>query len=165
MNQLPTRHYASAGGVVVDTCQRVLVLLRPGRMGPDGHPEVRLPKGHIEPGESRPQAALREVREEAGLAHLHILADLGHQTVEFDWKGHHIIRDESYFLMTILPGAQLEDTEEQFKRLWLTWERALSQLTFAAEREWIWRAQIAWREWTELEDIPDQHSQQANDHT
>jgi 8-oxo-dGTP pyrophosphatase MutT (NUDIX family) len=88
--QLPVRRYCSAGGVVLDSSgEYMLVLVRPGRTGLDCLPEVRLPKCHIEPDESRPQAALREAWEEAGLPQLNILADLGHQTVEFDWKGYH----------------------------------------------------------------------------
>jgi 8-oxo-dGTP pyrophosphatase MutT (NUDIX family) len=142
---VPARTYTSAGGVVIDaTGDRVLTLLRPKRLGPDGRPEVRLPKGHIEPGESRQQAALREVREEAGLSDLEILADLGHQTVEFNWKGHHYVRDESYYLMMLSPGAPPGQPEKQFEALWLTWEETLARLTFEAEREWVQRAQMAW---------------------
>jgi 8-oxo-dGTP pyrophosphatase MutT (NUDIX family) len=105
---------------------------------------VRLPKGHIEPGESRRQAALREVREEAGLTDLEILADLGHQTVEFDWRGHRYIRDESYFLMALPAGTSPGRPEKQFRALWLSWEEALARMTFEAEREWVRRAQAAW---------------------
>ncbi len=144
--QHPVRQYDSAGGVVTDAAgEHVLVLVRPERDGPDRRPEVRLPKGHIEPGESRRQAALREVCEETGLAvrDVEILADLGHQTVEFDWQGHHYIRDESYFLMTLPRNAQARRPERQFKRLWLPWQEALDQLTFEAEREWVRRAQDA----------------------
>jgi 8-oxo-dGTP pyrophosphatase MutT (NUDIX family) len=142
--KLPVREYASAGGVVVDaTGARVLALLRPKRLGPNERPEVRLPKGHIEPGESRAQAALREVGEEAGLSNLELLADLGHQVVEFDWKSHHCVRDESYFLMRLPPGTQPDPPEKQFRTMWLEWEEALTRLTFEAEREWIRRAQVA----------------------
>ncbi len=141
---LPTRRYAAAGGVVVDAAgERILVLLRPDRLGPDGQPEVRLPKGRIETGESQRETALREVHEEAGLLDLEIVADLGHQIVEFDWAGRHNIRDESYFLMASSPTAHFGRPERQFERRWLTWEEALTQLTFAAEREWVRRAQIA----------------------
>ena len=143
-NRFPARRYASAGGVVTDpTGERVLVLLRPGRLGPDGQQEVRLPKGHIEPGESRRQAALREVCEETGLARLDILADLGHQTVEFDWRGCHYVRDESCFLMVAPEDVQSGRPEKQFECLWITWEETLARLTFEAEREWVRRARSA----------------------
>jgi len=140
---LPIRKYTSAGGVVVDASgQQVLTLLRPKRLGPEGQPEIRLPKGHIEPGESRRQAALREVEEEAGVTGLKILADLGHQTVEFDWKGHHYLRDESYFLMDLAADAAPGRPERQFETLWLPWEEALGRMTFEAEREWLRRARF-----------------------
>jgi 8-oxo-dGTP pyrophosphatase MutT (NUDIX family) len=142
--ELPTRTYASSGGVVVDPSgERILVLLRPGREGPGGQPEIRLPKGHVEPGESRRETALREVEEETGLNGLAIVADLGHQIVEFDWQKHHYVRDESYFLMTYATGAQPGPGEAQFERLWLTWPQALERLTFEAEREWVRRARVA----------------------
>ena len=140
--KLSVRKYKSAGGVVVDAAgERVLVLLRAERLGPDGRPEVRLPKGHIEPGESRIQAALREVEEEAGLSGLETVADLGHQTVEFDWKGQHFVRDESYFLMSEAADAVPGHPEKQFERLWLAWAEAQQRVTFEAEREWLRRAQ------------------------
>jgi 8-oxo-dGTP pyrophosphatase MutT (NUDIX family) len=167
----PSREYASAGGVIVGSSgEDVLLLLRPDRLGPDGRPEVRLPKGHIEPGESRSQAALREVHEETGLSNLEILADLGHQTVEFDWQGCHYVRDESCFLLAIgdPPASQIgspfkgtDHPEKQFERLWLTWEEALARLTFVAEREWVQRAQIAYRghRRSTSQNVPDQHPQ------
>lgn len=143
--KLPVRTYASAGGVVIDAQgAQVLTLLRPNRPGPDGEPEVRLPKGHIKRGESRQQAALREVAEEAGLEGLEILADLGHQRVEFDWKGHHYVRDESCFLIRRPPDARFRPPEKQFKVLWLSWEDALVRLSFEAERDWVHRARSAW---------------------
>jgi 8-oxo-dGTP pyrophosphatase MutT (NUDIX family) len=143
--QPPVHAYAAAGGVVVDAAgQRVLVLLRPGRPGPQGQVEVRLPKGHIEAAESPRQAALREVQEESGLRELFIVADLDHQIVEFDWRGIHHVRDESYFLMQVPDDLQAGSPEKQFVPLWLPWEEAVARLTFEAEQEWVRRAQVAW---------------------
>jgi 8-oxo-dGTP pyrophosphatase MutT (NUDIX family) len=144
MNALPTRQYVAAGGVVITADEhKVLVLRRPGRLGPDGRPEMRLPKGHIEEGESPRQAALREVREEAGLANLKVVADLGHQRVSFDLEGEHVIRDDYYYLMAVPTGTQPRGAESQFEPLWLSWHEALRQLSFDAEREWLRRARAA----------------------
>jgi len=128
VNNLPVIRYNSAGGVVTDG-DRVLVLVRPGRAGPEGRPEVRLPKGHVEPDESREETARREVGEEAGLLQAEIVADLGHQTVEFEWQERHIVRDESFFLMTPSPGALPGQTEGSLTQCGSPGE-ALLELTF-----------------------------------
>jgi 8-oxo-dGTP pyrophosphatase MutT (NUDIX family) len=128
--------YRAAGGVVVDG-DHVLVLRRPERG------EVRLPKGHIDPGETPRAAALREVSEESGYADLEIVADLGTQTVEFDRDGRHYIRDEHYFLMHLRSERRLvrnHHDEHQFTPGWVSWDEALTLLTFEAEREWVRRA-------------------------
>ena len=156
----PLYSYESAGGVVATAAGKVLVLKRPKRLGPDDRPEVRLPKGHIEAGENPREAALREVREESGLAQLEVLADLGHQRVEFTWGGTRYLRNESYFLMTIPPGIEHGKPEEQFERRWLGWADALTDLTFDAEKEWVRRAQVAWR--CRSQDVSDQNPEQAN---
>lgn len=157
-SDLPHNEYASAGGVVVTpTGSSVLVLVRGKRMGPGDRPEVRLPKGHIEPGESPRQAALREVHEESGLANLEILSDLGYQQVRFVFERMHYVRNESYFLMTAPQDVEHGQPEDQFQRQWLTWEDALAALTFEAEREWVRRARLAWDR--QLEDISDQHAE------
>lgn len=140
-----SRHASvNEGTVRKDPGEHVLVLRRRNRLGPSGQAEIRLPKGHIEQGESRRRAALREVAEEAGLLDVEVLADLGHQVVVFNWDGYHYIRDESYFLMKVVPRARFQEPEYQFERLWLTWDDALAQLTFGAEREWIRRAREIW---------------------
>lgn len=60
----------SAGGIVIDTRGRVLVVSQHGT-------SWSLPKGHIEEGEDRLAAARREIREESGVTRLELLADLG----------------------------------------------------------------------------------------
>lgn len=126
--------YLAAGGIVVHD-GRVLVLCRPGRG------EVRLPKGHVEPGEDVCAAALRETREESGYEDLVLDADLGTQVVEFDHAGRHVVRTECYFLMALAEGqSSRTGGEEQFEPVWLTWDQALAALTFEAERRWVRRA-------------------------
>jgi 8-oxo-dGTP pyrophosphatase MutT (NUDIX family) len=127
-------YYHAAGGVVVRD-GRVLVLRRPSR------DEVRLPKGHVDPGEDARATALREVREESGYDGLIVQADLGEQVVEFDHQGRHFVRTERYFLMAPAdPAASPSGHEKQFEPEWLAWDEALQALTFEAEREWVRRA-------------------------
>jgi len=127
--------YQAAGGVVVDG-DKVLVLRRPSR------DEVRLPKGHTKKGESRVETALREVTEESGYADLKVEAYLGHQVVEFDYQGVHIVRDEHYYRMRLLSDrrAEREGHEFQFIPTWVDWDEASEELTYEPEREWIQRA-------------------------
>jgi HAD superfamily hydrolase (TIGR01509 family) len=136
---LETVRYEAAGGVVVHA-GRVLVLRRPGR------DEVRLPKGHVEPEEDVPEAALRETREESGYQVLEILTDLGAQRVEFEHQGRRIVRHERYFLMGLdgRPEQEPAEGEEQFEPWWVGWDEALSVLTFEAEREWVRRARVSY---------------------
>lgn len=127
--------YIAAGGVVVRD-ERVLVLRWPGR------DEIRLPKGHVEAGETVLEAAMREVSEETGYTRLEIEADLGSQRVAFDDEGRHVVRTERYFLMRLLEEVDEPSGsgEAKFDPVWLTWDEALDVLTFEAERNWIRRA-------------------------
>ena len=130
--------YVAAGGVVVRD-ERILVLRWPSR------DEIRLPKGHVEAGETVVEAAMREVREESGYRRLTIEADLGRQRVAFDDEGHRVVRTERYFLMRLGEAADRPagDGEAKFDPVWLTWDEALDMLTFEAERNWIRRARRA----------------------
>lgn len=135
--------YNAAGGVLIDTTgKHVLLLIRPQR------DEVRLPKGHVEPGETVEQAAVREVREETGYADVEILDYLGKQHVAFTYQETAIQRIESYFLMQIRSERKTapEETDDQFFPIWATWDEAKQHLTFDAEREWIDRAEAHCKE-------------------
>ena len=135
------QRYHAAGGVVVDA-GRVLLLQRPSRG------EVRLPKGHVDPGESPQETALREVTEESGYADLEVTADLGHQLVEFVYKETHVSRDEYYFVMRLRSPRQIvRDAHElQFTPVWTSWAEALDAISYEAEREWLRRARQALEE-------------------
>jgi 8-oxo-dGTP pyrophosphatase MutT (NUDIX family) len=126
--------YTTAGGVVYQE-GRILVLQRPSRN------EVRLPKGHIDPGETAAEAAIREVIEESGCCRdLTILADLGEMVVHFEYNGRHYRRTEYYFLMTAGKTGPPSSGEAEFIPTWLTWAEAEASLSYEAEREWLRRA-------------------------
>jgi 8-oxo-dGTP pyrophosphatase MutT (NUDIX family) len=141
MGRERVREYEAAGGVVVRD-GKVLLLRRPARR------EIRLPKGHVEPGETRQEAALRETREEGGVAHPRLVADLGRQQVEFDLAGFHCIRQESYFLMTLddlTPWTCSPEDAAEFFPFWAPLAEAEALLTFPTEREFLRRAIAALR--------------------
>src|SRR5512139_2643988 len=78
-----THEYRAAGGVVIDDAGRVLMIERwVMRKGERVH-EIRLPKGHVEPGETDEQAALRETCEESGYCGLAVIGDLGEAQTEW----------------------------------------------------------------------------------
>ena len=122
--------YSTGGGVVVDQ-GRVLLLERPSRQ------EIRLPKGHIEEGETAEAAGLRETSEEAGYSDLQIDHDLGYKLVEFDYKEHHYRRTEHYFLMSLHSNQKIirpPRDEADFNVMWLPLELAVTALTYPAEQ-------------------------------
>jgi 8-oxo-dGTP pyrophosphatase MutT (NUDIX family) len=131
--------YCSAGGVVIDGEQVLLVRKRRA-------PEVRLPKGHVEPGERREEAAVRETAEETGYVELRPLADLGLLTVTFMRNGQKVVRIESFFLMALRgPGRAPRSAEDEakFEPFWAPLEQAEGMLTFPSEQEFLRRARAA----------------------
>jgi len=140
-----TQYHETAGGVVVDASGRMLVIVRDiERDGRTVH-EVRLPKGHIDAGETPEAAALREVEEESGYGALEIIADLGSFHSAFDFRGRHHERDERYFLMRLIDSRRGESRptgpeEALFHPEWLDPAAAAVQLTYESEREFGRRA-------------------------
>ncbi len=137
-----SEQYQAAGGVVIHDGQ-MLLLDRPGRG------EVRLPKGHVEPGESPRDAALRETREEAGYADLEIVADLGSIMNHFavPAQDRDITREEIFYLMRLNSDAQASRDEHdarQFRAMWVRLQEAPDRLTFGSEQEFARRAIGAW---------------------
>jgi 8-oxo-dGTP pyrophosphatase MutT (NUDIX family) len=100
------------------------------------------PKGHIEPGESAPRAALREAREEAGVIGK-IIAPAG--TTEYQLLGDTI--HVQYFLIEL--EREEDPAEAGRSRLWCRLEEALERLTFEDTRELLRDA------WIRLPAAPD----------
>ena len=119
----------SAGAVlytVIDGERRyVLVREKNGSYG--------LPKGHVEPGETLPQTALREVREETGVrAMLHAFRPV---TVdEYPIAGGDIKR-VSWFVARYVDQTPVVDRTQVLGVLVLPIEAALKTLTYGSTRE------------------------------
>ena len=129
-----TRKQVSAGGVAYrkdeDGLKVAIVLMLP---------EMRwqLPKGHLDPGETAEQAALREVNEEAGVV-CELVAPI--DSIEYwfttDRSGEtvRIHKTVHFFLMKYISGDVADHDDEVAEARWATPDEALEMLAFQAER-------------------------------
>src|SRR5205085_510310 len=95
--------------------------------------EVRLPKGHVERGETEEEAGVREVKEETGLRHPKIVERLGTVENRFAYQKHRYERTEVWFLMTV-DDLSSDPPEEQWRPEWYALDGIDDLMTFDAEK-------------------------------
>jgi 8-oxo-dGTP pyrophosphatase MutT (NUDIX family) len=127
----------SAGGVVVR--DRSCVVIVPTRRAADGSKVLALPKGHPDPGESAADAALREVREEAGVTAT-LREKLGDVRYFYQRGGRRVAKVVSFFLFDYVAGEPEEHDHEVEEARWMPLEDASKQLTYRGERDMAARA-------------------------
>ncbi len=127
----------SAGGVVVRGDEVVVIV--PRRRGSGGARVLGLPKGHPEPGESAEQAAVREVREEAGVGG-ELIESLGTIEYGYERRGRSIAKRVEFFLFEYRDGDTADHDHEVEEARWMSLETAATALTFPGEREIVERA-------------------------
>lgn len=124
----------SAGGIICKPGDLWLVRKPKANPGFTGSLGWTFPKGLIDEGETSEQAALREVREEAGVE-AEVVKKLPVIKIFFtDHEGEKVFKTITYFEMKWikdLPEGFGEETEEV---VWLSREEAKKQLAFASER-------------------------------
>lgn len=112
---------------------RVLFALAEERDRLTGAQNVRLAKGHVEPGETAKQAAVREVREEIGLSTA-IVAELGSVHYTFVEAGVTVAKEVHFFLMEDSGSAPQPLDGEMQRVTWCPAEDAAARLSFETER-------------------------------
>jgi 8-oxo-dGTP pyrophosphatase MutT (NUDIX family) len=127
----------SAGGVVVRDGACVVIV--PTRRAADGSKVLALPKGHPERGESTADAAVREVREEAGVAST-VREKLGDVRYFYQRDGRRIAKVVSFFLLEYVSGEPSEHDHEVEEARWMPLEEAARALSYKGEREMAARA-------------------------
>lgn len=95
---------------------------------------LALPKGHIEPGETPEQAALREVREETGLR-ARMGEKLGDVKYWYARSGGRVFKIVSFFLLSYESGSVRDHDAEVLAAEWLPLDQAPSKLAYRGERE------------------------------
>jgi len=127
----------SAGGVVVRGDE--LVVIVPVKRGAAGERVLGLPKGHPEPGESAVEAAIREVREEAGVSG-RLIGPLGSIQYTRQRKGRMIPKRVEFFLFEYESGDPENHDHEIEEARWMALSEASVALTYEGEREIVFRA-------------------------
>lgn len=116
----------SAGGVVIKDRKEVLLIKNPSNIW-------TFPKGHIEPGETKEQAALREVKEETNID-AEIVTYLGEISYFFTWHGKRVYKTVYFFLMRYLSGIPAPSWEVKDARFFPI-EKAKRLLKYKGDKE------------------------------
>jgi 8-oxo-dGTP pyrophosphatase MutT (NUDIX family) len=98
-----------------------------------------LPKGLVEPDETREQTAVREVREETGLE-ADVEASLGEIRYFYVWEGVRVRKEVHFFLMRATGGDVSQHDHEMEDVRWFPLSIALRRATYKGEREVLQRA-------------------------
>jgi len=105
-----------------------------------GDLNVRLPKGKLDGDETPEQAAVREVREETGLAG-RVVEPLGSVSYTYTTKrGKAVPKDVHFFLMELAAPDAGEPDGEFGRVFWCPLAEAHGRLSFATERDVLERA-------------------------
>jgi 8-oxo-dGTP pyrophosphatase MutT (NUDIX family) len=127
----------SAGGVVVRGDEVIVIV--PTRRGAQGQRVLALPKGHVDPGETPDQTALREVREETGVD-ARLVEKLGEVRYFYQREGKRIFKRVTFYRFSYLAGSLDDHDDEVEEARWMPLPAAIEALSYDGEREMAERA-------------------------
>ncbi|HEX6337506.1 MAG TPA: NUDIX hydrolase [Jiangellaceae bacterium] len=123
----------SAGGLVVDRIDGATRGVLIGRVDRQGALEWVLPKGHVEPGETTEEAAVREIREETGLEAT-IAGSLGPIDYWFVAGKQRIHKTVHHYLLAAVGGTLGTEDVEVSQVAWVPLDELASRLRHPSER-------------------------------
>jgi mutator protein MutT len=134
---MPTEREFSCGGVVVRGTECIVIV--PTRRAAGGVQVLALPKGHPENGETPADAAVREVREEAGVEAT-VREKLGNVRYWYQRDGLRISKTVAFFLLDYVSGEPDDHDHEVEHARWMALDEAARALTYKGERDMAERA-------------------------
>jgi 8-oxo-dGTP pyrophosphatase MutT (NUDIX family) len=134
---MPTEREFSCGGVVVRGTECIVIV--PTRRAAGGVQVLALPKGHPEGDETPADAAVREVREEAGVEAT-VREELGDVRYWYQRDGLRISKTVTFFLLDYVAGEPDDHDHEVEYARWMGLDDAARSLTYKGERDMAGRA-------------------------
>jgi 8-oxo-dGTP pyrophosphatase MutT (NUDIX family) len=130
----PRVEETSAGGLVLDRSNQQFRAALIARHDRRGRLIWSLPKGHVEPGESAQEAAIREVREETGIESS-VLAPLGTIDFWFMADDKRIHKTVHHFILDAHGGELSDEDREVFEVAWVPLDEVAAKLAYSDERK------------------------------
>ncbi len=145
MARLETKKEYSAGGVVFRTHAsgkgwEIVIIKRMRYL----NESWSLPKGHLEAGETREQAAIREVKEESGVDALPFYS-LGEIEYYFRKDGDRIHKIVYYYLMETINDELGEPNSEVAEARWVNINEVRSLLSYDRDKDVVTKALVELR--------------------
>lgn len=123
-----------AGGIVVGPDCKIAVVNH-------NHTSWSLPKGHVDPGETLHEAAVREIKEESGISELMLIKELG--TYQRYRTGLHTLEDASelktitFFLYTTDQTTLQPQDPEHPEARWVDVDEVADLLTHPKDKDFF----------------------------
>ena len=136
-HQINMKREYSAGGIVLNNGK--VLLIKNAALRDPKKAYWGFPKGHIDPGESSKEAAVREIKEETKIG-AEIVSKLGESQYVFTRSGEKVVKHVVYYLLKYKYGEIEAQELEVLEVKWFDPEEAMGLLSFKKDQEFLRQA-------------------------